>query len=122
MNGLVRLFNTGRVTISQKHKGMKLLMVTVVEQYEKQVMGLFKKAGIEDFSGSGIDGYKTPVSLLMKSNWFPNVKGGVGSSLFFSFTSGDKIDVLFGLITEFNEGLETNNPIKAVVVPVERSI
>lgn len=101
---------------------MKLLMVTVVEQYEKQVMDLFKKAEIENFSGSDIDGYKNPISVLMKSTWFPNVKGGVGSSLFFSFTKADKIDALFGLIKEFNKNLETNNPIKAIVVPVERSI
>ena len=58
----------------------------------------------------------------MKSSWFPNVKGGVESSLFFSFTEDDKIDVLFELIKEFNMKLETNNPIKAVVVPIERSV
>jgi len=101
---------------------MKLLLVTVVEQYEKQVVDLFKKAQIENFSGSDIDGYKTPASLLMKSSWFPNVKGGVESSLFFSFTNDEKINALFGFIKEFNENLETNNPIKAVVVPIERSI
>ncbi len=101
---------------------MKLLLVTVVEQFEKQVVDLFKNANIENFSGSDIDGYKTPVSLLMKSSWFPNVKGGVESSLFFSFTEDDKIDVLFELIKEFNTKLETNNPIKAVVVPIERSV
>lgn len=97
-------------------------MVTVVEQFEKEVIKLFKKAEIENFSGSEIDGYKTPASLLMKSSWFPNVKGGIESSLFFSFTNDDKIDVLFGLIKEFNMKLETNNPIKAVVVPIERNI
>ncbi len=101
---------------------MKLLMVTVVEQYEKKVMDLFKKAEIENFSGSDIDGYKNPISLMMKSTWFPNVKGGVESSMFFSFTEANKIDVLFELIKEFNENLETNNPIKAIVVPVEKSI
>ncbi|EAR01815.1 hypothetical protein [Maribacter sp. HTCC2170] len=101
---------------------MKLLLVTVVEQFEKEVIKLFKKAEIENFSGSEIDGYKTPASLLMKSSWFPNVRGGVESSLFFSFTEDEKIDVLFGLIKEFNMKLETNNPIKAVVAPIERSI
>jgi hypothetical protein len=58
----------------------------------------------------------------MTSNWFPGVKGGVESSLFFSFTTDEKIDILFSLIEAFNENLETNNPIKAIVVPIERSI
>ncbi len=101
---------------------MKLLMVTVVEQFEKQVMNLFKKAEIENFSGSDIDGYKNPVALRMKSSWFPSEKGGIESSLFFSFTEDEKIDLLFELIEDFNTKLETNNPIKAVVVPIERSI
>lgn len=97
-------------------------MVTVVEQFEKQVMNLFKKAEIENFSGSDIDGYKNPVALRMKSSWFPSEKGGIESSLFFSFTEDEKIDLLFELIEDFNTKLETNNPIKAVVVPIERSI
>ncbi|NND79673.1 MAG: hypothetical protein HKN53_07235 [Maribacter sp.] len=101
---------------------MKLLVVTAVEQFEKEVIKLFKEADIENFSGSEIDGYKPPASLMMKSNWFPKEKGGVESSLFFSFTEDKKIDTLFGLIKAFNTNLETNNPIKAVVVPIERSI
>lgn len=101
---------------------MKLLIVTVVEQYEEAIMELFKKANIENFSGSEIDGYKQQASLLMTSNWFPAVKGGVESSLFFSFTEDEKIDSLFNLIEVFNENLVTNNPIKAIVVPIERSI
>ena len=101
---------------------MKLIMVTVVEQYEKEVIALIKNAGIENFSGSEIGGYKTPLAIKMKSSWFPKIKGGVESSLFFSFTEEDKIDALFELIKVFNSNLETNNPIKAVVVPIERSI
>lgn len=101
---------------------MKLLIVTVVEQYEEAILKLFKAANIENFSGSEIDGYKQHASLLMTSNWFPGVKGGVESSLFFSFTEDEKIDTLFDLITIFNENLVTNNPVKAIVVPIERSI
>lgn len=101
---------------------MKLLIVTVVEQFEKDIIRLFKTANIESYSGSDIDGYKTPASFLKTSSWFPSEKGGVESSLFFSFTEEENIDVLFGLIKEFNSNLETNNPIKAVVVPIERQI
>ena len=60
--------------------------------------------------------------MVRTASWFPSEKGGVESSLFFSFTSVENIDTLFGLIKEFNQNLETNNPIKAVVVPIEKSI
>ncbi|MEM5565449.1 hypothetical protein WNY78_10055 [Psychroserpens sp. AS72] len=101
---------------------MKLVIVTAVEEFQKEVLKLFKKANIENFSSSNIDGYKNGSSILMTSNWFSGGKGGNESSMFFSFTENENIDVLFNLIQEFNENLETNNPLKAVVVPIEKFI
>ncbi len=101
---------------------MKLLIVTVVDEFEKDILRLFKEAKIESFSGSDIDGYKNPTSMVRTSSWFPSEKSGVESGLFFSFTEDDNIDVLFKLIKTFNSNLETNNPMRAVVVPIEKSI
>lgn len=101
---------------------MKLLIVTVVEEFEKEILRLFKQANIESFSGSDIDGYKNHTSMVRTASWFPSEKGGVESSLFFSFTDDKNINKLFGLIKTFNQNLETNNPIKAVVVPIEKFI
>lgn len=101
---------------------MKLLIVTVVEAFEKDLFRLFKEANIERFSGSDIDGYKNPTAVVRSSSWFPSQKSGVESNLFFSFTEDDNIDGLFKLIKEFNSNLETNNPIRAVAVPIEKFI
>ena len=101
---------------------MKLVIVTVVEEFHKDVINLFKKAGIDSFSESEIDGYKNGSSLLMASNWFSAEKGSNESNMFFSFTDEEHIDTLFKLIKEFNTNLETNNPIKAIVVPIEKYI
>jgi hypothetical protein len=101
---------------------MKLLIVTVVDEFEKDILRLFKEAKIESFSGSEIDGYKNPTTVVRTASWFPSQKSGVESSLFFSFTEDENIDVIFELIKGFNKNLETNNPIKAVVVPIEKSI
>lgn len=99
---------------------MKLLIVTAVEEFEKDVLRLFKQAKIEAFSGSEIDGYKNGATLLMTSSWFPGERGGNASKLFFSFSEAEKIDALFPMIQAYNQNLETNNPIKAVVVPIEK--
>ena len=101
---------------------MKLVIVTAVEEFQKDVLKLFKEANIKNFSSSDIDGYKNGASVLMASNWFSSGEGGNESSMFFSFTEDENIDVLFNLIKEFNTNLETNNPIKAVVVPIEKFI
>lgn len=99
---------------------MKLVIVTAVKEFHNDVLQLFKKAGVQNISESGVDGYKNVPSVLTSSNWFANEKRGVNSIMLFSFTQKEKIDNLFNLLEEFNNSLETNNPIKAVVVPIEK--
>jgi hypothetical protein len=101
---------------------MKLLIVTIVEEFQKDILKLFRKAEIESFSSSEIDGYKNQNPLMVTSSWFPGEKGGTESNLFFSFTDDEKIDALFPLIEAYNQKLESPNPVKAIVVPIERSI
>ena len=101
---------------------MKLLIVTVVEEFQREARRLFKESRIDRFSGSEIDGFKEAPSFLANSSWFPSEKGGAESTLYFSFTEEEKIDAFFELVKEFNNHLETDNPIKAIVVPIERFI
>lgn len=100
----------------------KLLIVTVVSYYEEQVLKLFKEANIESFSGSRIKGYKDVPTIVANSSWFPSQKGGANSIMFFSFADDAKIDLFFSLAENFNKDLKTNNPIHAIVAPIERSI
>ena len=101
---------------------MKLLIVTGVSYYENEVLKLFKEANIESFSGSNIKGYKDVPFIVANSSWYPTQKGGANSIMFFSFTTDDKIDQFFILVEKFNDNLKTNNPIHAIVAPIERSI
>ncbi|OBX23319.1 MULTISPECIES: hypothetical protein [Bizionia] len=101
---------------------MKLVIVTAVEEFQTAILKLFKNANIENFSSSDIDGYKNGSSVLMASSWFPSQKFGNESRLFFSFTKDESIDALFKLIQEFNSNVETNNAVRAVVVPIEKFI
>ena len=101
---------------------MKLIIVTVVEEYHKDILQLFKKAEINNFSESDIEGYKNSPELLVTESWFPMSKGATDSRMFFSFTDNDKIDMAFKLIKEFNNNLVTQNPIRAIVVPIEQYI
>lgn len=101
---------------------MKLVIVTAVEEFQNDVLKLFKNADIHSFSSSDIDGYKNMPNVLAASSWFPSSRGGNESQMFFSFTEENKIDQLFELVKNFNEMLETNNPIRAIVLPIEKYI
>ena len=101
---------------------MKLVMVTAVEQFHNDILQIFNKADIRNFSESEIEGYKKAPTILSSSNWFASEKSGTNSIMLFSFTEEDKIDILFNLLEEFNSNMETNNPVKAVVLPIEKHL
>ena len=101
---------------------MKMILVTTVEEYKSEVFKLFRKAGIENFSGSDIDGFKNVPSLLYSSSWFPSERGGAASNLFFSFTEEEKVTALFKYLEEFNSAGNITNPIRAVEIPIERTV
>src|SRR5690606_13194130 len=101
---------------------MKLVIVTIVDEYKKDVLSLFKQARIENFSESDIEGFKSPDTLQLPASWFATESSGADSEMFFSFTDEEKIEVLFTLIKAFNSRLKSNNPVRAVVVPIEKYI
>jgi hypothetical protein len=101
---------------------MKLLIVTAVEQFQKEVLKLFKQAGIDTFSTSAIDGYKLTNPIMATQSWFPGEKRGSDSLMFFSFTQDEKIEPFFKLIQSYNHTLDTNNPVRVIVVAVEQFI
>ena len=101
---------------------MKLVIVTIVDEYKKDIIKLFHQAEIENFSESDIEGFKTSKPVNIVSNWFGSENSGADSELFFSFAEDKRVDVLFENIKAFNNTLESNNPIRAVVVPVEKYI
>ncbi|TVR87798.1 MAG: hypothetical protein EA411_06605 [Saprospirales bacterium] len=101
---------------------MKLLIVTVVTYYQKEVLKLFKDVGIEAFSSSEIEGHKKSGDLVAAQSWFPGVKGGHESLMFFSFTTEERADAFFDKAAEKNRNLESANPIRAVVVNIEKSL
>lgn len=101
---------------------MKLVMVTVVEEFQKEVLQLFKKTGIENFSESDIEGFKNSPSIVSASNWFSGQKSSIQSLLFFSFTEEEKANLLFEEIKLFNQKEDITNPIKLAVLPIEKFI
>ncbi|WP_299336265.1 hypothetical protein [uncultured Psychroserpens sp.] len=102
---------------------MKLIIVTTVQAFHKDAIKLFKKAGIESFSVSEIGGYKNSSGVSMTESWFGSERSGNESSMLFSFTNESQVDMLFDLIKAFNlEQKETNNPLRAIVVPIEKYI
>lgn len=107
---------------SPKTPKMKLLLITSVLEFEKDICKLFKKAEINVYSTSDIQGHKFFSSKNIQDNWFSAQRDSHDSKLYFSFTSEDKIDIIFKSIEEFNSKKTNSNPIKAIVLDIEKFI
>ena len=101
---------------------MKLLIVTAVKAFEKEALRLFKAAKINAFSSGDINGFKTDDHENLIDNWFSSSTDKVRSVLFFTFEEQDKIEVLLDQLSEFNNEIESDNPLKAIVLPIERHV
>ncbi|MCM4158133.1 hypothetical protein [Gramella sp. AN32] len=101
---------------------MKLLIITALAEFQKDVLRILKEAKIEAFSSSEIDGYKNSNSFIAAQSWFPGERSGNESMLFFSFTEEELITPLLELTKEYNKNLPTNNPVRIVVLGIEQFI
>ncbi|WP_144961775.1 hypothetical protein [Gillisia sp. Hel_I_86] len=101
---------------------MKLLIITALAEFQKDVLRILKDAEIEAFSSSEIDGHKNAGSFIAAQSWFPGERVGNESMLFFSFTKEELIAPVFELIKEYNKNLPTNNPVRVAVVGIEQFI
>jgi len=99
---------------------MKLLVITAVKSYEKHAVQLFKKAGILAFSNADINGFKTMDQEDLIDNWFSSSTENVKSVLFFTFSEEDKIDHLLEEMEILNKTVESGNPLRAIVLNIEK--
>lgn len=98
---------------------MKLIIITVLDDFKKDVIKLFKTAEIENFSESDIQGFKISISSQITTGWFAGISYSNDSEMFFSFEDDEKVKRLFEMIKTYNNKITHNNPVRAVIVPVE---
>ena len=101
---------------------MKLVIVTVVDEYKEGVIGLFKEAGIESFSKTEIEGFKAMGAGNATKSWFAYEQLSADSEMFFSFTGDPQIDRLLELIEFYNQNLDSHSQVHAAVLPIERYV
>ncbi len=101
---------------------MKLLVITTVTEFEKDIYTLFKKSQIDIYSTSNIQGRKFSPIKNMSENWFSPQRDSLNSKLYFTFSTEEKIDTMLKSLKQYNTEYRTNNPVKAIVLPIEKFI
>jgi hypothetical protein len=100
---------------------MKLLLITAVKEFEKEIKQLLKKAAVQSFSHQNVKGFKNSSGEAMESNWFGSEMNETDSILFYAFTAKEKVDALFELVTYFNIEQDSLSYIHIAVLNIEKS-
>ncbi len=101
---------------------MKLIVIKAVASFREDIVKLLKKAAVETFSVSEVNGYSN--SQQSSLGWFPGEKEGVATNMFFAFTSAEKADELVEAVKSYNKCDVENKDfcLKVAVLPVEQYV
>lgn len=100
---------------------MKFLIVTCIKESEEKIFSIFKESNIRAYSTTDIVGFKDNQQPNLLEDWFASGDEKFDSSMLFSFTNDENANLAMSLIINYNQNNQTNFPIRAFIVPVEKS-
>jgi len=100
---------------------MKLLLITAVKEFEKDIKQLLKKSGVQSFSYQDVKGFKNSSEEAVDTNWFGSEMNETQSVLFHVFIATEKLDVFCQFVKEFNIIQESKSTIHVAVLNIEKT-
>jgi hypothetical protein len=100
---------------------MKLLLITAVREFEKDIKQILKKAQVKSFSYKDVKGFKDNTEDALEANWFATNMQENESVLFYAFIEKGNVDIVFGIVAEFNEKQKTASHIHLAMLNIEKS-
>jgi hypothetical protein len=99
---------------------MKLLIITAVKEFDKDIIKILKKADVKTFTFKEMKGFKDLSEESIESNWFASEMNINESVLFYAFVKIENVDLVFDLINDFNSQQKTSSNIHLAVLNIEK--
>lgn len=100
---------------------MKLLLITAVAEFGKEVKQILKNANVKTYSYKEVVGYRNASEDALGSNWFGTEMNENESIMFYDFVEKENVDIVCKAISEFNAKQETLSHIHSAVLNIEKS-
>lgn len=100
---------------------MKLFIVTSIKENKEIVQQILFKSNISVFSSTEIVGYKINQQPNILEEWFASGDEQCDSIMHFSFTNDQNANQALHYIIEQNNQVPSDFPIRAFIVPVDKS-
>lgn len=98
---------------------MKLLLITCIQEYEKNVKEILSHSGVKSYSYQRVKGYSNGDG---KNKWFVSEEIFMNSLLFTVFIDDDCMEDIFGRVNKFNAGRAVKSKIHMACLDVNHSI
>ncbi|MBU3821541.1 hypothetical protein KO566_05670 [Flavobacteriaceae bacterium XHP0103] len=99
---------------------MKLVVITAIKEFEKDIKLMLKKAEVKTFSLGNITGFRDSTEDAIQTNWFSSEMNETESILFYAFVKRENVDKLFELVEGFNGHQKTLSHIHMAVLNIEK--
>jgi len=100
---------------------MKLLLITSIEEFEKDVKRILKHSGVVSFSLHRVQGFKNNSNGNLQ-NWFGIDDIPINSLLFTVFVQPQCVDEIAGRINAFNKVRDSKSTIHLASLQIEKTI
>jgi hypothetical protein len=99
---------------------MKLLIITAIKVFDKDVKQMLKQADVKTFSYKAVTGFKDISEESIESNWFGSEINENDSILYYAFVQVGNVDAFFAKVNSFNAKQETLSNIHVAVLNIEK--
>jgi nitrogen regulatory protein PII len=100
---------------------MKLLLITAVSEFEKEVKNILKKAQVKTYSYKEVTGFRDASDDAIESNWFGTEMNENESILFYAFVAKENVNIVCESVKEFNAKQETLSHIHIAILNIEKT-
>lgn len=100
---------------------MKLLIITAIRGFKKEIKTILKKADVKNYSYKDVIGYRDASELSIHENWFSNDMNEGEAIFFYAFVKKENVDLVFEMVKAFNDQQETTSTIHLAEINIERT-
>ncbi|MDP5000612.1 MAG: hypothetical protein NWQ14_10295 [Flavobacterium sp.] len=99
---------------------MKLVVITAIAEFEKDVKKMLKNAKVLSYSYRDVKGYRDSTEEAIETNWFGSEMNETESVVFYAFVLQQNLDILFDEVKEFNNKQDSVSHVHLAVLGVEK--
>lgn len=99
---------------------MKLLILTAVRTFEKQVRKILETEGVLSYSYTTVTGYRDSTQDSVSRNWFATEMNKAESILFFAFVHEETSNKVFDAVEKLNTTCDLRSKVHIMVSPIEK--